>query len=79
MRVLNYKCDFVWSDAKRIQLYDEEYLTKEDYESIIGEPAPDRNWVLERTEIYVPKKADALGGVKGALETKVINAADYVL
>lgn len=60
MRVLNYKCDFAWSDAKRTQLYDEEYLTKEDYEAITGEPAPETNWVPERTEIYVPKTADEL-------------------
>ena len=60
MRVLNYKCDFAWSDAKRTQLYDEEYLTKEDYEAITGEPAPETNWVPERTEIYVPKTVDEL-------------------
>ena len=32
----------------------------EDYEVITGEPAPETNWVLERTEIYVPKTADEL-------------------
>ena len=61
MSVLHYKCDFVWSDAERKQLYDEEYLTKEDYEAITGEPAPEHNWVPERTEIYVPKTAEELG------------------
>lgn len=60
MSVLNYKCDFVWSDAKLIPLYDDELLSKENYEILIGEPAPESSRVPERTEIYVPKTKEEL-------------------
>lgn len=62
MTVLNFKCDFLWSDAELKQLYDDEWLSKEDYESITGEPAPETNWIPERTEVYVPKTAEELEG-----------------
>lgn len=60
MKALYFKCDFAWSDAKHEQLYDDKWLTKEDYANITGEPAPEKNWVLERTEVYVPKTAEEL-------------------
>lgn len=60
MEVLNFKCDFAWSDAKLLCLYDGDLISDEEYEILVGEPVPDVIRVPERTEVYVPKTTEEL-------------------
>lgn len=62
MQTLQFKCDFVWSDAKPVRLDDEDDLFGDDeYEEIFGEPIPAQKAALERTVVYVPKTPEELG------------------
>lgn len=61
MKVLNFKFDFAWSDARKIYVYEGHEISKEDYELIFREPIPESLRTLERTEVFVPKTSGELG------------------
>lgn len=58
MQTKQFKCDFVWSDAKPVQLDDDDDMFGDDFDDIFGKPTKP---ALERTVVFVPKTPEELG------------------
>ena len=58
MQTLQFKCDFVWSDAKPVRLDEDDESFGDEYDEIFGKPTTP---ALERTVVYVPKTPEELG------------------
>ncbi len=59
MQTKQFKCDFVWSDAKPVRLDDDgEEMYGDDFDDIFGKPTKP---ALERTVVFVPKTPEEIG------------------
>lgn len=56
MQTTQFKCDFVWSDAKPVQLDDDD-LFGDDFDDLFGKPMKP---ALERTVVFVPKTPEEM-------------------
>ena len=58
MQTKQFKCDFVWSDAKLVQLDDDDDVLDDEFDYLFGEPSEPAQ---ERTVVFVPKTPEELG------------------